>query len=231
MRSRIVLVMILLASGAITTVAMAWLCAMLAKVAAFDPQLMAALRRDAFDAGTMTLSDGTAGRPWIVMAYPSFGAQLIDLRIEISGTSGMPGTPGKPIDYFNGPAPHVGVIRSGWPIIAMEGRVEYDASRSPRPKPPAYRWAVQIPNRAITGDRFAQSRMLPLKPLWPGFALSTLLHAAVILAIWMTARFTRRWLRQFRGRCPACAYPVGVSARCSECGGPVRPRTSLRTAA
>ena len=210
---RIRIVILLLLLGAFTTVAMAWLCAMLARVSTFDPQLMAALRREMFDAGSMSLTDGTTGRPWVVMAYPSFGAELIDVRIE---------TPGQAIDYFNGPAPHVGVLRSGWPIIAVQGGVEYDASRAARPKPPRYIWAVVVPNRAITGDRFAQSRMLPLQPLWPGFALSMLLHAAAIFAIWMAARTARRTMRRLRGRCPACAYPVGSSLRCSECGGRVR---------
>jgi hypothetical protein len=32
----------------------------------------------------------------------------------------------------------------------------------------------------------------------------------------------RRSLRVKRGLCPACAYPVGVSPVCTECGGCVR---------
>ena len=58
---------------------------------------------------------------------------------------------------------------------------------------------------------------LPIGPLPFGFALNTLFYAALL---WLLVLFAPRHAR--RGLCPACAYPVGESAVCSECGAPVR---------
>ncbi len=58
---------------------------------------------------------------------------------------------------------------------------------------------------------------LPLRPTWPGFALNTILYAALL---WLPfAPFAlRRLIRRRRGLCPKCAYPMGESAVCTECG-------------
>jgi hypothetical protein len=68
---------------------------------------------------------------------------------------------------------------------------------------------------------------LPLKPLWPGFAINTTFYAAMIRGLWLlfaAPGFVRRRIRARRGQCPACAYPVGASEVCTECGRPVTPR-------
>lgn len=62
------------------------------------------------------------------------------------------------------------------------------------------------------------ARTLPLTPIWPGALVNTI---AVALLIWLliaAPRFIRRQARRRRGQCPACAYPVGASAVCTECG-------------
>ena len=71
------------------------------------------------------------------------------------------------------------------------------------------------------------NRMRPTRPLWPGFAVNSLLYAALwwivlVLFAWLI-RFIRRWparRREKRGRCPACGYDLrgGFDAGCSECG-------------
>lgn len=67
-------------------------------------------------------------------------------------------------------------------------------------------------------NRTAKTVILPLTPIWPGFAVDTLFFAtlsALILAGWR--RLIRR-RRLNRGRCPACKYPIGTSPVCTECG-------------
>ena len=60
---------------------------------------------------------------------------------------------------------------------------------------------------------------LPYRPVWPGFALNTLFYAGVLWLLFLFApRTLRRHVRARRGLCPACAYPVGDSPVCSECG-------------
>ncbi len=61
-------------------------------------------------------------------------------------------------------------------------------------------------------------RMLPLRPIWPGFAVNTIFYAAILWPLILGPFALRRFLRLRRGLCPKCAYPMGESAVCSECG-------------
>src|SRR5262245_36915851 len=55
-------------------------------------------------------------------------------------------------------------------------------------------------------------RVLPLMPLWPGFAINTVFYAAILWLLFAFPFALRRRRRIKRGLCPACAYPVGDSA-------------------
>jgi hypothetical protein len=58
-------------------------------------------------------------------------------------------------------------------------------------------------------------------PIWPGFAINTMFYAGmlwIVFAARSDLRRWRRWRRIRRGLCPACAYPVGTSPVCTECG-------------
>ena len=68
-------------------------------------------------------------------------------------------------------------------------------------------------------------RVLPLRPIWPGFVVNTLLYAVVLWLLSGGPFRLRRFIRVKRGRCPACAYPTGQSDACSECGKPLPGRT------
>ncbi|MHC5022458.1 MAG: hypothetical protein ACYTGG_00915 [Planctomycetota bacterium] len=64
-------------------------------------------------------------------------------------------------------------------------------------------------------------RVLPLRPLWPGFAVNTVFYAAMIWLLIPGPFVLRRVIRCRRGLCPWCAYPVGASTVCTECGAVV----------
>jgi len=66
------------------------------------------------------------------------------------------------------------------------------------------------------------SEGLPILPLWPGFAINTLFYAAILWLLFLAPFRIRRAVRIRRGRCPKCAYPVGVSPVCTECGRELR---------
>ena len=68
-------------------------------------------------------------------------------------------------------------------------------------------------------------RVLPLRPIWRGFAINTIFYAALLWSPFVL----RRWIRVRRGRCPACAYPRGESAVCSECGRALPGRAKVPT--
>ncbi len=59
---------------------------------------------------------------------------------------------------------------------------------------------------------------MPLGPIPLGFAVNTLFYAALLWLLIPGPFALRRFLRVKRGLCPKCAYPMGESALCSECG-------------
>jgi hypothetical protein len=70
-------------------------------------------------------------------------------------------------------------------------------------------------------------RMLPVQPIWRGFAINTVFYAGVLWLVFAAPFAVRRRRRIKRGLCPECAYPVGSSDVCTECGAiVVRKRVS-----
>ena len=59
---------------------------------------------------------------------------------------------------------------------------------------------------------------LPLRPLFRAFALNTLLYATLLWLLIPGPFALRRFLRMRRGLCPKCAYAIGESSVCTECG-------------
>ena len=70
--------------------------------------------------------------------------------------------------------------------------------------------------------------ILPLAPVWSGFAVNTIIYAAMLWPLIRTLFNLRRFLRVRRGLCPKCAYPMGEAFVCTECGCalPRRERTA-----
>ena len=62
------------------------------------------------------------------------------------------------------------------------------------------------------------SRRLPLRLVWSRFAVNTLVYAGLLWLLIPGPFALRRFLRVRRGLCPKCAYPMGESAVCTECG-------------
>jgi hypothetical protein len=68
---------------------------------------------------------------------------------------------------------------------------------------------------------------LPLRPIWPGFAINTVFYAAVLwvlFALGGTPFALRKWRRIRHGLCPKCGYDLrgggSESTTCPECGAP-----------
>jgi hypothetical protein len=103
----------------------------------------------------------------------------------------------------------------GWPMVSFEFTdwTNLQARTSER------RRAIQL-----SGWPFAPGtgRAIPLSPIWLAFAVNTLVYAAILLLLYGSTVVVRRRRRIRRGLCPACAYPVGTSAVCTECGKPVK---------
>jgi hypothetical protein len=66
-------------------------------------------------------------------------------------------------------------------------------------------------------------RVLPLRPIWPGFAINTVFYTTLLWLLFAAPFALRRRLRIRRNLCPHCAYPVGTSGVCTECGKAIKP--------
>ncbi len=110
----------------------------------------------------------------------------------------------------------------GWPMLSMRWEA-ISLSQSVTPGSRWYRWAWVTPMRWTQHERV----VLPLLPIWPGFAVNTVFYAALLAVLFYSPFALRRFIRVRRGLCPACAYPRGQADVCSECGKPLAGRMTV----
>ncbi|MBX3403199.1 MAG: hypothetical protein KF699_07290 [Phycisphaeraceae bacterium] len=91
-----------------------------------------------------------------------------------------------------------------------------------------------VPGSAQAGRKpdGVPANALPWRIYWPGLALNSALHCAVLLGAWGLVAWTIRMGRVRRGQCAACGYPrTGLNADvpCPECGNkPLSEATAQR---
>jgi hypothetical protein len=120
------------------------------------------------------------------------------------------------------------VVGRGWPMVCLTCRCNWLG------QPPFYvssdaidlGWPGGPSAQLNPADDMWLPRLLPLRPYVVGFAINTLFYAAILWLLFAAPFALRRWRRIRRGLCPACAYPVGASDLCSECGKPVPASTT-----
>ncbi len=149
-------------------------------------------------------------RPDAGPGFELIGFSTVSLDPTVSSTSGRKGESVAAIR-----------LRSGLPLVSLEGSRWSKAAyatvfglRSPR-TPNSYLNAALEPPPEL---RPRYRRLLPLRPLPTGFAVNTLFYATILWLLIPGPFALRRFIRRKRGQCPACGYPAGESAVCSECG-------------
>lgn len=128
------------------------------------------------------------------------------------------------------PGPFVvqGVDARGWPFAALWCAYAWN----PDTEPDLWYWAPHGGGIRL-GDGLMPTEdadwwpraALPCLPIWAGLAGDTAFYAVawwLLLAI--PVRFRSRCRRR-RGQCSACAYPIGASSVCTECGARVQARS------
>jgi hypothetical protein len=121
----------------------------------------------------------------------------------------------------------------GWPFISLACATRVESGK----------WkgalAVEIPRTRLGGGtlflpctrddsgitRVYRSRVrpIPCKPVWSGFLINTSFYAGSCWFFATAPGAVRRAIRRRRHLCPSCAYPIGTSTVCTECGAPLPP--------
>lgn len=81
---------------------------------------------------------------------------------------------------------------------------------------------VRFYELAVGRTMLRPSVQMPLTPIWPGFIVNTLFYAVVLWLLFIAPFEARRMFRRRRALCEKCAYPIGASPVCTECGAAVR---------
>ena len=120
------------------------------------------------------------------------------------------------------------VATAGWPLICSS----YEYSFFVGGVGPILEGGLDLgfePWPGSSPGRSWQLKALPLRPIWPGFLFNTLFYAAILWPVIPGPLALRRLIRRRRGLCPKCAYPMGESAVCSECGKELPQRVRAAT--
>ncbi len=99
----------------------------------------------------------------------------------------------------------------GWPIVSLWREQELTDFRINRV---ILSWAGLQRSALLT----LVPSNLPLRPIPHGFTIDSLFYAACLWVVVTIPVTVRRRLRVRHRLCPACGYPAGTSAVCTECG-------------
>jgi hypothetical protein len=117
------------------------------------------------------------------------------------------------------------VAAFGWPAISMCYGATCRVNAIGSVVPWTYWGAVDpeslgLPNQKGRIEFRMEKRLLPLHPVWPGFAIDTGIYGLTWFLLLSGFVGARRLIRARRGLCPRCAYDLRrqFAAGCPECG-------------
>lgn len=110
---------------------------------------------------------------------------------------------------------------TGWPFLTAWCEWTHDY-QSALPQPVLH-GGIQISNDLPRSGppKPWRLRALPVRPIWTGLILNTMLYALIIWGLWQLSFVSRRRRRRARGQCTRCSYNlIGLAptAPCPECG-------------
>jgi hypothetical protein len=180
--------------GLVTSVAVAWACALWAP----DPGPPRLVHDSSWPAPP---PEGWQPSATLVRAASGWGITISDAM----GIVESPQRTGGQMDAFC----------AGWPWRALVSEAHV-GTPGPVASLPDRRgaWKVSLPGWART----VSGRTLPILPLWKGLAVNVALYGAAPWLGIIAFGLVRAWLRKARGLCVACAYPLPESGLCPECG-------------
>jgi hypothetical protein len=206
MKRRALKLLLFLFAGAIFNVAVAWGCALTIEPQGVKPTFVGnvALPNEEHywdisiyvrPGASQIVSDS---EPWVFPNMPleslSITLDAIEAWSEIHSAESHRSDP-YTVWYENA---------SGWPTLATYSREESTHQCETRTA-----YAIRV-----------QDFTLPLRPIWPGFAINTIFYAAVLWIVFAVPAKLRKWRRIKRGQCASCGYSLRdiMTEKCPECG-------------
>lgn len=220
MRRRLLIAAIFLLAGAVVNVGVALGCA-----AWLDPTLggngyafirdsEASIERLSRPGLTLVLAHRV---PWPIEAS---GLSLDDLRFEW-GTIVLPTREFQTSKYpiRGGVLIHElrTLVACGWPTLTLWCEPRYDSRKWP-PTQLATRGWIELSRGGRSN--VGLPRVIPLIPIWTGFAVNTFFYAMLLWLLIPGPFALRRLIRRRRGLCLACGYDLRHAEHeaCPECG-------------
>ena len=236
-------IIVLLIIGAMINVLVAWTCVALAKTRMFDAIALGRMRAEHYAAEDAKAAQGEnpdterylallllAPGTRVLIADESGDAQNRRIATQSAGWPWLALDAEQTRDRASDLTTHWGVAMGKMTLhyptlnIGSAGLPAFPASRTALVGPPAPPAVARVAVTAAPIMAQKADRLLPMRPIWPAFALNTIAYAFATWLMWLLWTMTMRTQRRLRGRCGRCAYPVGVSPVCTECGHRVRPR-------
>jgi len=210
MRRWLVRILVCLILGAITTVAVAWGCAWFLT---FSTRSNDALSWRFNGEGYDDWYVGDAKQTGALRVVSSWRTQ-----VGISSIMWDPSAP-PPEDRI---PPWAGLLHPtgssssrvadarGWPTLAMwSGFAESWSGFSNSGPTIKIISGLELPPRdSVPTWNVNHYRLLPLRPIWPGFLIDTLFYAAIWFGVFFGFSSAKRFIRVRRGRCPRCGYDL-----------------------
>ncbi len=228
MKRRLLTIAIFLLAGAVVNVAVAWVCSAVVKPTSKSIRFIVE-RVDSPAIRGFWLVHEAAGVGVRYVAYTRTDAAgwdrgSFELEVEddlLHHPSWAPWPPDPRPELYETAL----FVAAGWPFEGAVGAScsDYD-SRWHEPRTFAAQdraarvgqWSHAVVLQKQNGPFTA--RVLPFGFIWPGFTFNTLFYS-IMLWLLIAGPLVLRWfIRLRRGFCPKCAYPIGESSVCSECG-------------
>ncbi len=212
-RRNLLVVAILLVAGALLNVSVAWICAVTVNVHDQEPE------GGAID-GHFILRQSRPGRAFLLWERRPFARDTKTVATLEALLDPCPSYLRREIRYGQVEKEAWYADAAGWPFYSLwsESRLTsgdstpsvFGAIRAPMDP-----WKRHIP------------RVLPLRPIWTGFAVDTIVFAATLALLTIVPLLLRRTVRSKRGCCTKCGYPLCGAVRCPECGTVVSPQKGV----
>ncbi len=239
MKRRLTKLVVFLLLGAVVNVAVAWGCALGLPVLSWDGPFWRSSRTGdpaPYWVVQQLERPGAMRYTWLHVPYDFDNAPGIDLgvfrEIEPVDLDDIPRW--SRLDYTNPPpqkyrgwSSHFIDDARGWPVLAMSSFTAegvdpvkdallfrssggFSVPEELRPKP----LFVDVE------DEWFNRPIIPLRPIWSGFAINTVCYAVILWVLTLGPFTARRFIRRKRGHCLKCGYDLSHAEHevCPECG-------------